>query len=219
MMNIQLPPYKLKVNNLQIMRSSREILSDISFEVNFGEALLLRGANGVGKTSLLMALAGYLHIGQGLIDWQKPIKKDDERDVYEDMFFISHLHAMKENLSLRENLKFWAEVNGSDSAIDDNKIMEALEKAGLAHGADFDALLLSQGQKKRLSLARLLVSRKPIWLLDEPTAALDSEGDKWVASIIDAHLDAGGLIIAATHLDLEMKKNKRIKTIILGVDK
>lgn len=219
MMNNQLPPYKLKVNNLQIMRSSREILSDISFEVNFGEALLLRGANGVGKTSLLMALAGYLHIGQGLIDWQKPIKKDDERDVYEDMFFISHLHAMKENLSLRENLKFWAEVNGSDSAIDDNKIMEALEKAGLAHGADFDALLLSQGQKKRLSLARLLVSRKPIWLLDEPTAALDSEGDKWVASIIDAHLDAGGLIIAATHLDLEMKKNKRIKTIILGVDK
>ncbi len=218
-MNSQLPPYKLKVNNLQIMRSSREILSDISFEVKFGEALVLRGANGVGKTSLLMALAGYLHIAQGLVDWQKPTKDDDEHDVYEDMFFISHLHAMKENLSLRENLKFWAQVNASDKAIDDNIIMEALERVGLAHGADFDALLLSQGQKKRLSLARLLVSKKPIWLLDEPTAALDSEGDKWVASIIDAHLDAGGLIIVATHLDLEMKKNKRIKTMVLGVDK
>ncbi len=210
-----LPSYSLKVKNLQLIRSRRDILSNICLSVKSGEALILRGANGIGKTSLLMALAGYLHIEAGLIGWEKTKQDDDEKTAYEDMHFISHQYAIKENLSLTENLKFWADMNGGSK----DDVFMALEKAGLGHGADFEALMLSQGQKKRLSLARLLVSKKPIWLLDEPTSALDSEGDKWVASLIDNHLDDGGLVIAATHLDLPMKKNKRIKTIILGQDK
>ena len=204
--------YKLKVEKLNLMRSSRMILEDIAFEVKAGEALLLRGANGVGKTSLLMALAGYLHIEKSTVDWVIESKSNDEHLAIEDMHFIAHQHAIKEALSLRDNLSFWANINGEKNS----DIDLALEQAGLNHAADFEAGLLSAGQKKRLSLARLLIIPKPIWLLDEPTSALDSEGDKWVASIIDKQLDRGGIVIAATHLDLPMKKHKRIKTMILG---
>jgi heme exporter protein A len=210
-MSEELPPYSLEVKNLQLLRSGREILSDVSFKVKAGEALLLRGANGVGKTSLLMALAQYLHIEAGSVNWECKKSDDEERYLLEDMHFISHQHSIKGNLSLKENLEFWANLCGGSA----KEVKDALVSIGLDMAANFDAALLSAGQKKRLSLGRLLVSQKPIWLLDEPTSALDSEGDRLVAKMIDAHLDMGGLLISATHLDLAMKKNKRIKTYLL----
>ena len=208
-MSKNLPLHSLNVSELQLIRSNNLILSDVSFKVNSGEVLLLRGANGVGKTSLLMALAGYLHISDGLINWQQ--KEKTEKSIYENMHFIAHQHAIKSFLTLRENLSFWADIYCGNK----NNINNILEQVGLIAGENLEAGLLSQGQKKRLALARLLIAKKPIWLLDEPTAALDNEGDELVGQMVDNHLDNGGLAIIATHLDLVLKKNKRVKTLNL----
>ncbi len=202
-------PRHLDVTGLTCLRAEREIFADLSFSVAPGTALLLRGPNGAGKTSLMMCLAGFLHTQQGTIVWQG---RDPEQRPGEDMHFIGHQSAVKPDLSVNENLKFWASINGGDPANTAN----ALEAAGIGHTADLDAALLSAGQTRRLALARLLAAPRPVWLLDEPTSALDAAGDKWIAGLIDTHLDQGGLVIAATHLDLALKPASRIKTLDLG---
>ena len=188
-------------------------MHNVDFSTVSGKALLLRGANGTGKTSLLMALAGYLHISDGTINWREDggSANDDEYSPIQNMHFIGHQHSIKTTLSLGDNLGFWCQLNGGDS----NKVQPALEAAGLGHATSLDAALLSAGQSKRLSLARLLVADRPVWLLDEPTSSLDAAGDKWVSSLIDNHLDRGGMVIAATHLNLVLRNSKRVSTMTL----
>ncbi len=212
---------QLRVNNLSLERSGRQILSDINFALKEGEALLLRGDNGVGKTSLLMSIAGYLHINSGEIEWE--IKRDTKREEGEEwgeeeenlliknLHFIGHQQAIKPHLTLEENLLFWCQLYGGE----EKWVQEALIRVGLANAISYQAALLSAGQSKRLSLARLLVANRPIWLLDEPSSALDKNGDKLVADLIDEHLDGGGIAIIATHLNIELKNKKRIKTLML----
>jgi len=205
-------PRHLEVSRLTCLRGEREIFADLTFQAEPGTALLLRGANGAGKTSLLLCLAGFLHIHEGTIAWQG---RDPEQRPGEDMHFVGHQSAVKPGLSVNENLDFWACLNGGST----KNTMSALEAAGIGHAAHLDAALLSAGQTRRLALARLLVVPRPIWLLDEPTAALDAAGDKWIAGLIDDHLDQGGLVIAATHLDLALKPGDRLNTLTLGGDK
>ncbi len=209
------PPQQLDIINLNLVRSQRKILSNISFSVKNSEAIILRGDNGVGKTSLLMAIAGYLYTQKGAISWQRgqseKKQNDEEAQLVNNLHFIGHQNAIKPSLSLRDNLLFWCNLYGGDA----QKITKALNKVGLKHAIDLSASLLSAGQSKRLSLARLLVTDRPIWLLDEPTSALDSKGDKLVANMIDNHLDRGGIAIIATHLDLALKQSQRIKALTL----
>lgn len=205
----KLPARHLDVTNLSCTRGEHQIFADRSFALAPGEALLLTGPNGAGKTSLLLCLAGFLFVPKGQIDWQG---RDPEQQLGEDIHFIGHQSAVKPGLTVAESLMFWAKINGGAP----NEVHPALEQAGLGHATDLDASLLSAGQVRRLALARLIVSPRPIWLLDEPTSALDKDGDKWVTGLIDAHLDSGGIAIAATHLDLSLKNKKRLKTLKLG---
>jgi heme exporter protein A len=204
-----LPARNLTVSSLYCSRGGHEILADLSFSVAPKTMLLLRGPNGAGKSTLLMCLAGILRPDEGTIDWQG---RDPEALPGADMHFIGHRPAIKSGLTVRENLGFWADIHGVGPQFVD----KALESAGLAHAADFDAAYLSAGQVRRLSLARLIAIPRPIWLLDEPTAALDAQGDQWVAELIEQQVQNGGLVVAATHLDIGKKKTAKTQTLNLG---
>jgi len=171
-----------------------------------GTALLLRGPNGAGKTTLLLTLAGVVApiAGSLALDGADP----DEGPF---LHFCGHRNAVKPRLSVEENLQFWAALNGGDGL----PVLDALEQVGLGALARLDAGYLSAGQGRRLALARLLVSPRPLWLLDEPTAALDRQGQALVAGLIDAQLQSGGIVVAATHDELALADPTRITTLTL----
>ena len=201
-----LPARQLDVKGLGCTRGGRELFADIGFVLAPGTALVLTGPNGIGKSSLLMCLAGLLaHDGKVAFEG-----RDEEDRPGTDLHFLSHLPGLKPNLSLRDNLMFWTDLNDGDRA----RVDPALQEARLDHAADLRASYLSAGQTRRLALCRLLVAPRPVWLMDEPTAALDAQGDAWVAGLIDDHLLAGGLAVIATHLPLGLAAPPR--TLALG---
>lgn len=187
----------LSVDALTLVRGGRVILTDLSFDVAPGEALLVRGPNGAGKSSLLMALAGLLDPEAGRIAHAKP---DSEAPVHAHLHYVAQTPAIKSGLSVHENLRFWADVFGARGA----DIASALNRAGLGGLDGIDAGLLSTGQTRRLALARLVAVPRSLWLLDEPTNALDASGAAWVADLVSAHLAGGGMAVIATHLDVPL---------------
>ena len=180
----------LTVRDLAISRGGRLLFDGLGFSVAGGGLVLLRGPNGAGKSSLLLALAGVLRPAAGTIDWhaEEPPK----------LHLLGHQAGVKSRLTLHENLSFWRAVNGPTGIEPE----AALEQVGLGDLGTLDAGYLSAGQTRRLALARLLVTDRRLWLLDEPLAALDAEGDVLVTQLIAARLASGGAVIAATHDDL-----------------
>ena len=174
------------------MRGGREVFSGLDFEVARGEALAVTGRNGSGKTSLLRLIAGLLAPAGGSIVIEGG---DAELTLPEQAHYLGHRDAQKPALSVTENLAFWRDFLGGKVADSG----DCLAQVGLAHALDLPAAYLSAGQRRRLSVARLLAVRRPVWLLDEPTTALDTAGQAMFAGLMREHLDRGGLIIAATH--------------------
>lgn len=191
---------RLVADGLTLSRGGRLVLSDLSFAVAPGQVLLLRGPNGVGKSSALMVLAGLLEPQAGKLAFPG---SDPEARPFSQLHYVGHDPAIKTGMSLKENLAFWVEVLGGSS----ERIGPALAMAGLGQLDALDAGLLSAGQTRRLALARLLAVPRPLWLLDEPTSALDSQGSAWVGEIISAHIGQGGLAVIATHLDIPISGN------------
>ncbi len=185
----------IRATGLAVLRGERLLFRDLGFTIGMGEALVLTGPNGSGKTSLLAVLSGTLRPDAGSVEFEG---RDPERRPGTDLHAIGYRTAIKPRLSALENLQFWARLMGGDPGL----AARALDAVGLAHAADLDAGYLSAGQSRRLSLARLLVAPRPVWLLDEPTAALDTEGEALVGRLVDAHLADGGLAVIATHHDL-----------------
>ncbi len=178
-------PLELVVSDLTCARGGVPVLSGVSFRVAAGEAALLRGPNGSGKTTLLRTLAGL----------QPPLEGEVSLPP-EEIAYAAHADGLKATLTVEENLRFWASVYGTGD------IAEALERFRLADLARRPAQNLSAGQKRRLGLARLLVMGRKVWLLDEPTVSLDVASVGLFAGAVRAHLDAGGLALIATHIDL-----------------
>ncbi|HLI99207.1 MAG TPA: heme ABC exporter ATP-binding protein CcmA [Bradyrhizobium sp.] len=181
--------------DVRCVRGGREIFSGLNFRAASGEALALVGPNGSGKTSLLRLMAGVLAPCGGSIILEGG---DSELTLGEQAHYLGHRDAFKPALSVSENLSFWRDFLGGapfDSA-------ESLAIVELDHAARLPAAYLSAGQRRRLSIARLLTVRRPVWLLDEPTNALDTSGQKLFATLMGDHLAGGGLIIAATHVPL-----------------
>lgn len=161
------------------------LLAGVSFSISAGEALILRGPNGSGKTTLLRTIAGLQPAVEGAVHC------DDDAIAY-----AAHSDGLKASLTVTENLQFWADVFGISN------IDEALERFDLKALSDRPAHALSAGQKRRLGLARLLVTGRPIWVLDEPTVSLDLASVAQFAENVKVHLAAGGMALIATHIDL-----------------
>jgi heme exporter protein A len=183
---------RLSGRSIRCVRGGREVFAKLDFEAASGEVLAVTGANGSGKTSLLRLIAGLLIPASGTIALDGG---GSELTLPEQAHYLGHRDALKPALSVLENLSFWRDFLGGDVF----DASESLASVGLGHAAHLPAAYLSAGQRRRLSLARLLAVRRPIWLLDEPTAALDAAGQDLFAGLMRDHLARGGLIVAATH--------------------
>jgi heme exporter protein A len=184
----------LTAGNLVCVRGEKRVFEGVSFGVGRGQALAVEGANGAGKTSLLRMIAGFLAPAAGrLIVKTDQGESDDAEERGKSIGWLGHLDGLKPQLSVIEQLRFFTHLYGK--AADDS----LLEQVGLARQRDLPCRYLSAGQRRRLALARLLASARPLWLLDEPFAALDTAGQALVGSLMARHCGAGGIIIAATH--------------------
>lgn len=197
---------QLIAENLTVERGGRTILRALSLTALKHEALVLVGPNGAGKTTLLRTIAGFLQPAAGTLRLEGG---DPELTPGEQAHFVGHANAIKANLTVRENVAFWAHYLGSPDTGDiPTRIDAALDHFAIGDLADYPAGYLSAGQKRRAGLARLLVAKRPLWLLDEPTVSLDAASTKLLAAAVNEHLSGGGLVIAATHLPLGFAQSR-----------
>jgi len=183
---------RLIADKLGCQRGGRQVFAGVSFSLAAGEALMVTGRNGAGKSSLLRMVAGLVHLAAGTLTLDGA---DPEQSVGEQAHYLGHQDALKPSLSVDENLRFWSAYLGTASA----DIGAALDAVGLADLSDLPAAYLSAGQRRRLSLARLVAVKRSLWLLDEPTTALDVASQERLTGMMRAHLADGGLILAAAH--------------------
>lgn len=185
--------------DLACHRGGRDVFAGVSFSLGSGEALVISGRNGAGKSSLLRVILGLVRTEQGRLELKGG---DPELTIAEQAHYLGHQDALKPALSVSENLRFWAGFFGA-RAVD---LRQPLDAVGLEALADLPAAYLSAGQKRRLSIARLLTVKRPIWLLDEPTSTLDAPSQERLAEFMRTHLTTGGLILAATHGPIGLDK-------------
>ena len=196
---------QLSAESLTCVRGGRTVFSGLSFSVSSGEALAVVGRNGAGKSSLLRVIAGLVHLAAGTLSLNSA---EAEASIAEQAHYLGHQDALKGSLSVRENLIFWVDYLGGARA----DAADALEAVDLAPLAGLPAGYLSAGQRRRLSIARLVAVNRPLWLLDEPTSALDVQSQDRLAGLMRAHLQTGGIIVAATHgpIGLEAPRELRL---------
>jgi heme exporter protein A len=192
----------LEVSNLKCVRGERQLFDGVGFRLESGKLLYLRGANGSGKTSLLRILCGLSPAEAGQILWDGvPINKLGE--VYRrDLFYLGHHNALQEALTVNENLAFYAALAGAIPSEADTA--NALARLGLRGCQSRLVRHLSQGQKRRVALSRLMLNRARLWVLDEPFVALDQAAIQLLADLVAAHLDKGGLAVLTSHQQVDI---------------
>jgi heme exporter protein A len=194
---------RLEASDLACVRGGREVFSGLGFAVDGGEAMLVTGRNGAGKSSLLRMVAGLLRVAGGRLALAGA---DAEKTIPEQAHYLGHQDALKPSLSVAENLGFWTRYLGGSSTL-----ASALDTVGLEAVAGLPAAYLSAGQRRRLSIARLLAVPRPVWLLDEPTSALDRDAQAALTDLMRRHLAGGGLILAATHGPVGLEGAKELR--------
>lgn len=193
----------LSAQALSCERGGRSIFEGLGFSVADGEALLVTGRNGAGKSSLLRMIAGLLRIAGGTLSLAGG---DPERSIGEQAHYLGHSDSLKPSLTVEENLAFWTAWLGGEG-----EPRQALAAVGLESLTALPAAYLSAGQKRRLSIARLVAVKRPLWLLDEPTSALDTASQGMLLGLMRAHVAGGGMIVAATHLPLGLDGARELK--------
>lgn len=186
---------QLIAKNLACDRGDTRVFEGISFALNAGEGLTVTGPNGAGKSTLLRVMAGFLPASEGQIN------------LGGTAHYLGPENAMKPPLTVLENLTFWQKTSGDTSL----SVEEALTKVGLQHVAHVPFSDLSTGQKRRIAIARLFLNHRQIWLLDEPTSGLDSDAEQNFAGFVKEHLANGGIVVAATHLPIDVAGMKKLR--------
>ena len=194
---------ELQAEALTCSRGGREVIRNVSFKVPAGEALIVTGRNGAGKSSLLRMIAGLVRIAAGRLSLSGGMA---DAPIGEQAHYLGHQDAMKPSLTVAENLQFWTSFLGSRG-----DIRTALERLDLATLADLPAAYLSAGQRRRLSAARIVAVSRPIWLLDEPTSALDAPSQSRLSDIMRDHLARDGIIVAAAHGAIGLERARELK--------
>jgi heme exporter protein A len=209
---------RLRASNIAVERGARRLFSNLSFEVARGEALLVVGPNGVGKSSLLRAIVGLLPLADGTLSREGG---DPDASLGEEAHYVGHADALKGALTARENLEFWAAMlatfrrsragAGELAVKGPMNAAQALDRLGLQPVLDLPVHALSAGQKRRVALARILVAERPLWILDEPLTALDEAAERLFVAVLREHLAAGGLLVAATHLAIDLAGARELR--------
>jgi heme exporter protein A len=194
-------------------RGGETLFADLTFSIGTGEALIVTGPNGVGKSTLLRMVAGLLAPDGGEIRAES--LPEGAETIGEACHYLGHRNGMKRELTVRENLDFWAALPGLPGGI---SVDEAVARVGLPQLLHLPFGYLSAGQQRRIAIARLLVAWRPIWMLDEPTGALDTRSEAMFAGLVNAHLDAGGLALIATHQPLNIRSARSLELEPLAQD-
>ncbi|APO76682.1 cytochrome-c heme transporter ATP-binding protein CcmA [Rhizobium etli 8C-3] len=209
----------LDASNLAARRGEDLIFADLSFRLEAGEALVLTGKNGSGKSTLLRVVAGLLGPERGTVEFTDS-RGGTERNAREVSHYLGHRNAMKSELTVSENLAFWQNFLGDVLGVSQLSIEDAAAAVGLSGITHLPFGYLSAGQQRRFAFAKLLVAYRPVWILDEPTAALDASADRLFADLIDAHRKKGGIVVAATHQPLGLENSRELKmTGFAGADR
>lgn len=190
----------LEVSDLECRRGDRTLFTGLSFDLDTGTLLHVRGRNGSGKTTLLRALCGLLRPESGEIRWRGESIRTLAEDYHRDTLYFGHLNGIKHDLTGLENLRIAAVLDGDRP--DEAGLMDALEQMGLGGIEDLPTKVLSQGQKKRVALSRLLLSKAPLWILDEPFTALDTDAVDLLQMLIARHVADGGMVVLTTHQEV-----------------
>lgn len=206
---------QLTAENLSARRGEDLIFKDISFVLEQGECLILTGRNGSGKSTMLRAVAGLLRPESGRVTWTSEGAETGMRAA-EACHYLGHRNAMKAELSVSENLSFWKEFLGDFNAGPNSdgrsvSVGEAAESVGLGGITHLPFGYLSAGQQRRMAFAKLLVAWRPVWILDEPTAALDVSAEVVFTGLIKQHLAEGGIMLAATHQPLGLGNTQELR--------
>ena len=196
----------LSVDKVHVWRGERHVLQGLSTQVGRGELLHVSGPNGTGKTTLLRVISGLLRPEQGIVTWQGRSIVQHPADYQRALAYAAHEPALKGDLTALENLRFSVGLKRRSMP---HELRGALERTGVAACADLPARVLSAGQRRRVSLARVVAMQAPVWLLDEPYANLDAAGSELVSELLQAHVTAGGLALVVAHRDLALACNVR----------
>ena len=194
------PTTALEVRKITCVRGERELFSNIDFQVLPGQCLHIRGENGVGKTSLLRLLTGLASPESGEVLWSGHSIKKDVLEYHSKLLFLGHRDALKEDLSAIENLRMYAAIDGI--TLSEQEAFASLWRFGLKGREDLPVNCLSAGQKKRVLMARMLMRRAQIWILDEPFNALDTHAVEELQGLIAEHLQRNGLVVLTSHQPL-----------------
>ncbi len=191
----------LKVNKLYCERDERVLFQDLDFSVTEGEVWQIQGSNGSGKTTLLRILCGLNDEFSGEIHWRGKQQRQARQEFNLEVFFLGHAPAINKTLSPRENLSWFCASRGLENT---DQIKTVLHSFNLYGYEDMPCYLMSAGQQRRVSLARMLLSQAKLWIIDEPFTALDKQGVQELETLLSAHAQAGGSIILTTHHSLQM---------------
>lgn len=203
----------LEVTDLECVRGDRRLFTNLSFSLEKGELLYLHGHNGCGKTTLMRAICGLFHPSQGDILWGGESIRALSDDYTRELVYIGHKNGIKDDLTALENLRILSTLDGVH--LSEDQAWEALDRIGLRGFEDLPTQVLSQGQKRRVALARLLTHQARFWILDEPFTALDKEAVVMLQEVIRAHVDGGGMALLTTHQEVKLTQGQ-VKQLQLG---
>jgi heme exporter protein A len=203
----------LEVSELECVRGDRRLFTNLSFSLEQGELLYLHGHNGSGKTTLMRAICGLFHPSAGDISWGGESIRELSEEYTREVIYIGHKNGIKDDLTALENLQILSTLDGVH--LSEEQAWESLERIGLRGYEDLPTQVLSQGQKRRVALARLLAHKAKLWILDEPFTALDKDAVAMLQEVIRTHVDGGGMALLTTHQEVQLTDGQ-VKRLELG---